>query len=66
VRPESPDFVKNRVAMQAAYMKEIEEKFPGMVRAVLPLFETEVRGVPMLAFPGLAALATRSSFSGGA
>jgi hypothetical protein len=29
-------------------MKEIEEKFPGMVRAVLPLFETEVRGIPML------------------
>ena len=48
VKAESPDFVKNRVAMQASYMKEIEVDFPGMVRAVLPLFETEVRGVPML------------------
>ncbi len=48
VKAESPDFVKNRVAMQSNYMKEIEEKFPGMVRAVLPLFETEVRGVGML------------------
>jgi arsenite-transporting ATPase len=48
VKPDSPDFVKNRVSMQAAYMKDIEEKFAGMVRAVLPLFETEVRGVPML------------------
>ena len=34
--------------MQANYMKEIETTFPGMVRAVLPLFETEIRGVPML------------------
>ncbi len=44
----SPDFVKNRVAMQDGYMKEIEELFDGRVRAILPLLETEVRGVPML------------------
>ena len=31
-----------------AYMEEIKSDFPGMVRAVLPLFETEIRGVPML------------------
>ena len=48
VQADSPEFVRNRVAMQAGYMKEIETVFPGMVRAVLPLFETEVRGVPML------------------
>ncbi|HSC70628.1 MAG TPA: ArsA family ATPase [Candidatus Methylomirabilis sp.] len=48
VRADSPEFVKNRVAMQASYMKEIETVFPGMVRAVLPLFETEIRGVEML------------------
>jgi arsenite-transporting ATPase len=48
VREDSPEFVRNRVAMQASYMKEIETVFPGMVRAILPLFETEVRGVPML------------------
>lgn len=48
LKPDSPDFVKNRVAMQDNYMKEIEKDFPGMVRSVLPLFETEVRGVPML------------------
>jgi arsenite/tail-anchored protein-transporting ATPase len=34
--------------MQDEYMKEIEVLFGGMVRSVLPLFETEVRGVPML------------------
>ena len=48
VKPDSPEFVRNRVAMQANYMKEIETTFPGMVRAVLPLFETEIRGVQML------------------
>jgi arsenite-transporting ATPase len=48
VKPDSPEFVRNRVAMQEAYMEEIKSDFPGMVRAVLPLFETEIRGVPML------------------
>jgi anion-transporting ArsA/GET3 family ATPase len=36
------------VAMQDEYMKEIERQFNGMVRSVIPLFETEVRGVKML------------------
>jgi len=44
----TPEFVLNRIAMQEAYSKEIAQAFPGMVRAVIPLFETEVRGVPML------------------
>lgn len=48
VTDDSPDFVKNRVAMQDEYMETIAEKFDGMVRAVLPLFETEIRGVEML------------------
>ncbi len=48
VRDDAPDFVKNRVKMQEDYMREIEEKFDGMVRAIVPLFETEVRGVEML------------------
>jgi arsenite/tail-anchored protein-transporting ATPase len=48
VTSSSPDFVKNRVAMQDEYMQEIERQFDGMVRAILPLFETEVRGVDML------------------
>jgi arsenite-transporting ATPase len=46
--PDSPDFVKNRVAMQDEYMKQIDELFDGSVRSILPLFETEVRGVEML------------------
>ncbi len=48
VRENTPDFVKNRVAMQDAYMEKIDKEFGNRVRAVLPLFETEVRGVDML------------------
>ena len=47
VNDESPDFVKNRVAMQDDYMTEVWENFDGMVRANLPLYETEIRGVSM-------------------
>ena len=48
VKEETPDFVKNRVKMQDDYMDLIEKEFDGMVRSVLPLFETEIRGVDML------------------
>jgi len=48
VRPDSPDFVRNRVSMQDRYMEEIWSKFDGMVRSTVPLYETEVRGVGML------------------
>ncbi len=48
VGADSPEFVKNRVAMQDEYMLEIDRLFDQRVRAVLPLLETEVRGVPML------------------
>jgi arsenite/tail-anchored protein-transporting ATPase len=41
-------FVLNRMAMQDEHMKTIWDKFDGNVRAVLPLLETEIRGVPML------------------
>jgi len=44
----TPEFVRNRIAMQAEYMLQIEKLFGNRVRQVLPLFETEVRGVPML------------------
>jgi arsenite-transporting ATPase len=43
----TPDFVKNRVAMQSDYMDVIWRIFPD-VRAVVPLFETEVQSVSML------------------
>ncbi len=48
VNDKSPEFVRNRVTMQADYMEEVWEKFPGMVRALLPLYESDVRGLPTL------------------
>jgi arsenite-transporting ATPase len=48
LRDNSADFVKNRVAMQDDHMKTVWQKFDGSVRAVVPLFETEIRGLPML------------------
>jgi arsenite-transporting ATPase len=43
----TPEFVRNRVAMQDAYMEEIWASFSD-VRGIVPLFETEIRGVEML------------------
>jgi len=45
---DSPEFVLNRVRMQEDYMETIWEKFNGSVRAIIPLFDQEVRGLPML------------------
>ncbi len=41
------DFVLNRVEMQKAYMQQIYDTFSD-VRAIVPLFETEVRGTAAL------------------
>jgi arsenite/tail-anchored protein-transporting ATPase len=46
--PDAADFVKNRVASQQGHMQTIWREFGDSVRAIVPLFETEVRGVPML------------------
>ena len=48
VGPSSAEFVKNRVAMQQEHMQTIWREFDDSVRAIVPLFETEIRGVPML------------------
>jgi arsenite-transporting ATPase len=48
VSADTAAFVRNRIAMQDEHMATIWEKFDGQVRAILPLWETEVRGVPML------------------
>jgi hypothetical protein len=47
VEEDAPEFVKNRLKMQEEYMEEIWRSFLN-VRAIVPLFETEVRGVEML------------------
>ena len=48
VGPDTAEFVKTRLAMQQEHMKTIWKEFGDSVRAIVPLFETEVRGVPML------------------
>jgi arsenite-transporting ATPase len=45
---EAPEFVLNRIQMQQEHMKTIWDKFDGSVRAVVPLFDQEVRGISML------------------
>jgi arsenite-transporting ATPase len=49
-----PEFVRNRMVMQDEHMKTVWEKFDGAVRAVVPLFEQEVRGLAMLRRAGAA------------
>ncbi len=44
----TPEFVRNRIAMQDEYMDLIRRTFGDGVRAIVPLYETEVRGVAML------------------
>jgi arsenite/tail-anchored protein-transporting ATPase len=56
VGADAPEFVRNRIAMQEDYLGEIRETFDGLVRAVVPLYETEIRGVPMLERVGQAIL----------
>lgn len=48
VAKDAAEFVQNRVAMQQEHMGEIWDIFKDRVRAVLPLFETEVKGAKML------------------
>jgi arsenite-transporting ATPase len=48
VTPDSPEFVRNRVKMQEEYMEKIWGTFGDGVRAIVPLFETEVQGPEML------------------
>jgi arsenite-transporting ATPase len=48
VAKDAAEFVHNRVAMQQEHMQEIWQIFGERVRAVLPLFETEVKGAAML------------------
>jgi arsenite-transporting ATPase len=48
VNASSPEFVRNRVAMQDSYMNQIWNDFDGSVRALIPLFDNEVRGTDTL------------------
>ena len=43
-----PEFVRNRIGMQDEHLVTIREKFGDGVRAIVPLFDQEVRGTRML------------------
>src|SRR5712692_1754793 len=45
-------YVANRMKEQAGYLRVVGEKFPGMVRAVIPLYEREVNGLEMVSKMG--------------
>ena len=45
----APEFVRNRVAMQNGYLDQIRTEFDGQVRALIPLYDEDVRGVQRLA-----------------
>ena len=44
----TPEFVRNRREMQAEHMQTIWKLFNGDVRALVPLFETEIQGIAPL------------------
>ena len=48
VKPESPEFVRNRVKMQDEHMEEIWQTFGDRVRSIVPLLDTEIQGPVML------------------
>lgn len=64
VADDSAEFVRNRLSMQDAYMEDIWRKFDGQVRAVVPLFETEVRGSELLRRLGRAVFESGTASSG--
>jgi arsenite-transporting ATPase len=41
-------YVVNRMNEQSGYIRIVAEKFPGMVRAMVPLYEREVNGLEMV------------------
>jgi arsenite/tail-anchored protein-transporting ATPase len=48
ISKDAADFVLNRVSMQKEHMEEVWQIFGERVRAIVPLFETEVKGAAML------------------
>lgn len=45
-------YVANRIREQAGYLRMVDQKFAGMVRAVIPLYEREVNGLEMISRMG--------------
>jgi arsenite-transporting ATPase len=43
-----PEFIRNRRIMQAEHLETVWRLFNGQVRALVPLFETEIQGIAPL------------------
>ncbi|MBS7625922.1 TRC40/GET3/ArsA family transport-energizing ATPase [Candidatus Bathyarchaeota archaeon] len=41
-------YLANKIREQEGYLELIHKKFPGMVRAYIPLYDTEVKGIHMI------------------
>jgi len=46
--PNLSEFLKHRIDMQKNYLKEIKEKFGEFVRAIIPMFDREPKGMEMI------------------
>ena len=47
--PNLSEFLKHRINMQKEYMKQIKEEFEDHVRAIIPMFNREPKGLEMIA-----------------
>jgi arsenite-transporting ATPase len=47
-RDRAPEFVRNRMKMQEEHLEKVREEFGDMVRALVPLYDDEIRGVAAL------------------
>jgi len=43
------EFLRRRIEMQQKYLKEIKDKFEEYIRAVVPMFDREPKGLDMIA-----------------
>jgi arsenite-transporting ATPase len=43
-----PEFLKNKIASQQHYVKQISEEFSGLIRGVVPMFDREPKGLEMI------------------
>lgn len=46
---ETSTYVVNKIKEQDMYIESVYQKFPGLIRGFVPLFETEVQGLDMIA-----------------
>ena len=43
-----PDYLRNRIAMQQRYMKDLQSSFGSQILAYVPEMERDITGLPMI------------------